>query len=112
MQEHRFFPVLVASGEVTSAPIQLGQFDNAVYQIPSGFEGTTSDLTFLGSTSLNGTYAAMVDSSGTGITATPSHATWQPFGSALFGISYVKIVSNTAQVTNRTIWISGNGAGQ
>ena len=109
MQEVRKFPVAVASGEVTSAAIQIGQFDDALYQIPAAFEGTTSDLEFVGCTSETGTFVAIVDSNGAQATATPAHAKWQAFSSELFGMEYVKIVTNTAQAAARVSWVSGHG---
>ncbi len=109
MQEVRKFSVAVASGEKTSAAIQLSQFDAALYQIPAAFEGTTSDLEFIGCTNRTGSFVAVGDSSGAQATATPTHGTWQAFNSVLFGMDYVKIITNTAQVAARVIWISGHG---
>lgn len=107
---HEVHPSTVAhaAGEVTSEPIAIHQFEKALYQIPAAYEGTGSDLVFVGCTSPTGTFVTVTDSTGTEITATPSHAKWQPFSSELFGLSFVKIVTNTAQATARTIAISGS----
>lgn len=107
MHEQHHFTVTHAAGELTSGVISIHQFEKALYQIPAAYEGTTTALEFIGCTSPIGTFVAVVDSAGAAITATPTHASWQPFNSSLFGLSHVKIVSNTAQAAARTIAISG-----
>ena len=107
MHEQHHSTVEIASGEMTSAPIALHQFESALYNMPAGIEGAGNNFTFVGCTNKTGTFASVVNEAGAAITASPTASAWQPFRSELFGLPFVKLVNASAQTTARTVTISG-----
>ena len=109
MQEHRFFNATVAKGEATSSAIELHQFSSALFHLPAAFNGTNAPLAIVGSTALAGTYAVVRDSVNAAIEQTATTSSWHAFNSSLFGMKYIKLVSDSTQSAARTITISGHG---
>lgn len=106
MHEQHHKTATIASGEMTSEVIAIHQFNDALFQMPTGTEGVT--LSYVGSTSPIGTFVAIVDSDGDAVTSRLTAASWQAVRSEVFGLPFIKLETTTFQAADRTITISGS----
>lgn len=106
MKQVRAQSIAIASGEKTSAAVQIGQYDSALFHLPASFEAT--DMAFVGCTNRTGTYVSVTDGNGSAITQTVAASKWHTLDSGLFGLEYIKFVGDSAVATARTITVSGH----
>ena len=97
-----------ANGEMTSGVIKLFPYEDALFHIPTGTEGTGNDFDFYGCTSETGTFVEIVDTNGTTVTSTPTVNKWQTFPADVFGMPYIKIVNASTQTAARTVTVAGH----
>ncbi len=94
--------VTVASGDTTSAAINLGCFTLVGVQMGT-ITGTA--LSFTGAVSSDATYAAVKSTvSGTALSYTVASNTFAAVDPKdLYGLTFLKVVMGTAQASNRTL---------
>lgn len=96
----------IASGQTTSAAIDLGEYTLIGIDIPSNFDGTT--LTLLHSTTSGGTYnSVQIDhTSASAFTITTAASRYVPLSNLAIpaGLRFVKLVAGTSQSTSDTVF--------
>ena len=94
--------VTIAESGTTSQAVDVGEWLIAGIVTPAALTGTA--LTFTGALEEGGTYRALVDSSGTPISVTVSaddHILIEP--QTFAGVSWIKLVSGSAEAADREI---------
>ena len=95
--------VLIASGQTTSAAIDLGDQIIVGIQIPSAFTGVA--LTFQAAYD-NATFVAVTDKSGAAYSVTVAASKYVSLSPLdLAGVRYVKFVSGASEGADRTIGV-------
>ena len=101
--------ITIATSTTESAEIDIGQFGGIAIEFPAAFTGVA--LTFLASAASGGTFTEVTDDVGAAISLTVAQATVVVLTAdqqaALSPLRFVKLVSGTAEVANRTIKVIG-----
>jgi hypothetical protein len=94
----------IASGQTTSAEVDLGGTEIVGLQLPASFTG--SSITFQVATASGGTYQDMKDGAGNSVSKTVSQGQYIAIDPALFrGIRFVKLVSGSSEGAARAITV-------
>lgn len=95
--------VTVASGQTTSAEIDLVGTQLVGIYTPSTFDGTTITLT--ASPTAGGTFVAVQDGNGNAFTITTTASRFAPVNNLAItaGLRYIKLVCGTSQSTTDTV---------
>lgn len=94
----------IANAATTTAAIDLAGTSLVAIQFPAAFTGTS--VTFQASTTLSGTYQAVIDGSGTTLTKTVVAARYMVLDPLEFaGIQFIKIVSSASEAAQRDLII-------
>lgn len=94
----------IASGQTTSAEVDLGGTNIVGLQMPASF--TSTSLKFLVSTASGGTYQNLADGAGSDVSKTVAGGKYIGIDPTLFrGVRYVKLVSGSSEGADRQIVI-------